>query len=114
MINKLILAVLCCCSAFSIAGGCTPSITTASGFSAPQQICSGNLIFEENFDSLDKNKWKPQVSFWGGGVSVIFYLYKTFNLYIHFRWRLNSIRMVNFNGMWRMMKTALQKMVNFT
>lgn len=48
---------------------CKPSITTASGSSAPQQICSGQLIFEDNFEKLDKKKWEPQVTLWGGGVS---------------------------------------------
>lgn len=54
----------------STADECQPSITTASGSSAPQQpICSGQLIFEENFDVLDKEKWKPLVTFSDGGVS---------------------------------------------
>lgn len=48
---------------------CKPSITTASGLKAPQQICSGQLIFEENFDKLDKKTWIPEVTLWGGGVS---------------------------------------------
>lgn len=48
---------------------CKPSITTASGSFAPQKICSGQLIFDENFDKLDKQKWKPEVTFLGGGVS---------------------------------------------
>lgn len=54
---------------FSNAEECKQSITTASGSSAPKQICSGELIFDENFDSLDKQKWKPLVTFWDGGVS---------------------------------------------
>lgn len=48
---------------------CKPSITTASGLNAPQQICSGQLIFDENFEKLDKKKWIPEVTLWGGGVS---------------------------------------------
>lgn len=54
----------------SNADECKPSITTASGSSAPQQICAGKIIFDENFDTLDKQKWKPLVTFWDGGVSV--------------------------------------------
>lgn len=50
--------------------GCKASITTASGFAAPNEICSGNLIFVETFSQLDKQKWKPEVTFWGGGVSM--------------------------------------------
>lgn len=48
---------------------CRQSPTTASGSSAPQQICSGQLIFHEPFDNLDKQKWNPLVTFWDGGVS---------------------------------------------
>lgn len=48
---------------------CKPSITTASGTNAPEKICSGQLIFDENFENLDKGKWIPQVTLWGGGVS---------------------------------------------
>lgn len=54
---------------FATADECKPSVTTASGSSAPQQICSGQLIFEENFDLLDKEKWKPLSTFSDGGVS---------------------------------------------
>lgn len=50
--------------------GCKPSITTASGFVVSGEICAGNLIFEENFDRLDKYKWRPEVTFGGGGVSI--------------------------------------------
>lgn len=48
---------------------CKPSVTTASGTSAPNHICSGQLIFEDNFDVLDKEKWKPLSTFSDGGVS---------------------------------------------
>lgn len=48
---------------------CEPSITTASGSSAPQKICSGRLIYHESFDKLDKTRWSPMVTFWDGGVS---------------------------------------------
>ncbi|XP_055322093.1 beta-1,3-glucan-binding protein-like [Sitodiplosis mosellana] len=48
--------------------GCKPTITTASGeFAVSGEICAGNLIFEENFETLDKRKWQPEVTFWGGG-----------------------------------------------
>lgn len=53
-----IFFVLLSISAFSIADDCKPSSTTSSGWAAPKKICSGQLIFEENFDTLDKNKWK--------------------------------------------------------
>lgn len=70
--------IVLCISAISIAEDCNPTITTSSGFAAPTKICAGDLIFEENFDSLDKNKWKPEVSFWGGGVSLIMQIITSF------------------------------------
>lgn len=49
--------------AFLNAQSCLPSITTASGTAAPGEICSGSLIFEENFDTLDKSIWQPEGEF---------------------------------------------------
>lgn len=49
---------------------CGPSITSASG-SAASTICSGSLIFVENFNRLDKNKWQPEVTLSDGSVSEI-------------------------------------------
>lgn len=65
------LFALLAISAASIAEDCRPSITTASGSASPNKICSGNLIFEENFNTLDKTKWIPESTFWGGGVSLL-------------------------------------------
>lgn len=59
-------------TSLAIADDCKPSITTASGKAATRPICSGALIFEENFDTLDKTKWQPLVTFWDGGVSFTF------------------------------------------
>lgn len=53
----------------SNADECNPSITTAIGSKAPQNICSGQLIFDENFDELDKKIWTPEVTLSGNGVS---------------------------------------------
>ena len=73
-----LIVVLLSISAFSFADeekankyadNCRPSPTTASGWAAPKKICSGQLIFDENFNTLDKNKWKPEVTLGGGGVS---------------------------------------------
>lgn len=66
-----LVLVLLSISAISFAQECKPSITTASGWAAPKTICSGQMIFEENFDTLNKTIFVPQVSLWGGGVSVI-------------------------------------------
>lgn len=57
----------------ALAEDCKPTITTASGSALSGELCSGNLIFEEHFNTLDKSKWKPEVTFWGGGVSYHFH-----------------------------------------
>lgn len=72
---------------------CTPSRTTASGSEAPSNwlledekashkpvtyefksftgtICSGDLIFEDNFDFFDFKKWEHENTLGGGGVSI--------------------------------------------
>lgn len=62
------LIILSFCLAASLAQQCTPSATTVSGTRAPGgQICSGQLIFEDNFDTLDQGKWRHEVSLSGGG-----------------------------------------------
>lgn len=48
---------------------CNVPITTCSNFMCPKKFCSGELIFEENFNNLDKKIWKPEVTLLGGGVS---------------------------------------------
>lgn len=64
-----IICLIFCIIIQSDAEECKPSATTVSGFKAPQNICSGQLIFDENFDELDKQIWTPEVSLSGGGVS---------------------------------------------
>ncbi|XP_077292734.1 beta-1,3-glucan-binding protein-like isoform X2 [Arctopsyche grandis] len=47
---------------------CDPTVTTVSGTYAPtNKICSGNLIFEESFDSFDVRKWQHENTLSGGG-----------------------------------------------
>ena len=49
----------------------TPSPTTASGTHAPtSEICSGDLIFEDNFDDFNLQKWNHEITVGGGGVST--------------------------------------------
>jgi hypothetical protein len=48
--------------------GCRKSETTVSGTHAPGQICSGALIFEDNFNFFDLKKWKHEENDNGGGV----------------------------------------------
>lgn len=38
---------------------CLPSMTTVNG----QVQCRGELIFEENFDELNANKWRKEKRF---------------------------------------------------
>ncbi|EDS42144.1 gram-negative bacteria binding protein [Culex quinquefasciatus] len=47
---------------------CTPSPTTASGSQARAgPYCSGDLIFEDNFNHLDFEKWEHENTLAGGG-----------------------------------------------
>lgn len=56
--------------ALQLGGGlaCTVSKTTVSGSFAPKgTICSGDLIFEDTFDTLDFAKWQHEITLGGGG-----------------------------------------------
>lgn len=54
-----------------IAPMCTPSVTTVSGSHAPGgQICSQQLILNENFNTFDMNLWRHEITMNGGGVSM--------------------------------------------
>jgi len=48
-------------------GQCLPTRTEASGSKAPSTICSGDLIFEDNFDTFDFEKWEHENTLGGGG-----------------------------------------------
>lgn len=52
--------------------GCKlPSVTTASGSAVKKSsFCSGELIFEDNFNKLDLEKWQHEHTLGGGGVSI--------------------------------------------
>lgn len=45
---------------------CNPTPTTAKGTHAPRNFCSGDLIFEDNFDTFDLNKCQHAVTMAGG------------------------------------------------
>lgn len=62
---KLLVFVIVCFSA-TWAQQCVPSLTTVSGNAAATEICSGELVFEDNFDSLDLSKWSQDVNLVGG------------------------------------------------
>nr|AGK40900.1 GRP4 [Nilaparvata lugens] len=57
--DLVILLVYVLCNQFgTLAQRCVPSPTTARG----QRTCSGEVIFEENFDStLDRNRWRHTI-----------------------------------------------------
>lgn len=55
-----------------VSGNCIPSKTTASGYAAPQgQLCSGQLIFNDDFNQFNKSVWQHEITLAGGGVSVV-------------------------------------------
>lgn len=61
---------------------CTPTVTTASGTDAPVGFCSGDLIFEENFDTLNLSKWRHEITMAGGGnFEFQWYVNDRFNSY---------------------------------
>lgn len=49
---------------------CKKSLTTASGPKSRPQYCTGELMFEDNFNNFDLDVWQHENSLWGGGVSV--------------------------------------------
>ncbi|XP_075970510.1 beta-1,3-glucan-binding protein-like [Anticarsia gemmatalis] len=51
----------------SLGAACTPSVTTVSGTHAPAKICSGALIFKDEFDEFDFEKWQHENTLGGGG-----------------------------------------------
>lgn len=70
LIISLVAAVICVCLVILLPNrnDCKPTITCASG-SAVLPICSGYLIFVDNFESLDKEIWQPEVTLHGDAVS---------------------------------------------
>lgn len=65
---KLVLLLLC--AAARASATCIASITTATGHKAPSRICSGDLIFNEEFNSFDFQTWNHEKTATGGGVSI--------------------------------------------
>lgn len=53
----------------TLSAGCKPSVTTVSGSHAPATVCSGALIFTDDFEELDLEKWQHENTLAGGGVS---------------------------------------------
>lgn len=69
--------LLCVVLLVPISEACYPSITSVSGTCAPLFYCSGSLIFEDDFDELNFDKWEHENTLAGGGVSKFLH-YKSF------------------------------------
>lgn len=55
----------------AVEAACTPSITRVSAGDVPLgQLCSGQLVLNEEFDRLDSNLWQHEITLGGGGVSI--------------------------------------------
>jgi hypothetical protein len=68
---RSVLLLLCVAArASSGSAACVPSVTTASGHKAPGRICSGDLIFDEEFTSFDLRTWNHEKTAAGGEVSI--------------------------------------------
>ncbi|ENN78827.1 hypothetical protein YQE_04710, partial [Dendroctonus ponderosae] len=65
---EIVWLVVCCLIHLSN-GDCVPSETIASGHLAKDanSICAGDVVFEENFDQFDLEKWEHEITLSGGG-----------------------------------------------
>lgn len=63
--KNLLISVFLIINFINCAFAC--SVTTVSGSRAPRNFCAGDLIFEDNFNSLDNSKWRHEVTLAGGG-----------------------------------------------
>ncbi|GBP73603.1 Beta-1,3-glucan-binding protein [Eumeta japonica] len=62
------LVLLLCALALAAAEErCLPSVTTVSGSHAPVTVCSGALIFADDFDVFDLERWQHENTLAGGG-----------------------------------------------
>jgi hypothetical protein len=64
---KIFLSVAILWLSASAASACSPTVTTVSGSQTPSSICAGQLIFEDNFNTLDQSRWRHEVTLAGGG-----------------------------------------------
>ncbi len=66
MKSFLILAVVLAVQTYGISGQ-NPSVTTSIWKGVRKTHESGELIFEDNFDTLDFNMWQHEITLAGGG-----------------------------------------------
>ncbi|XP_063234481.1 beta-1,3-glucan-binding protein-like [Bacillus rossius redtenbacheri] len=70
MEGALLLLLIACwrgAAPAEAARACEAASTTASGSRAPSQFCKGDLIFDEEFSTLDLAAWEHEVTLAGGG-----------------------------------------------
>lgn len=65
MLSLLLLSVILAITGSS--DECNTTVTTASGTRAPKNICSGDLIFNEEFNKFDFHTWSHEKTLTGGG-----------------------------------------------
>ncbi|XP_049958309.1 beta-1,3-glucan-binding protein-like [Schistocerca serialis cubense] len=68
--HALLVAVLVAAAASLPCGclaQCTASQTTASGTKSPATICSGDMIFADDFEDFDLSVWQHEITMSGGG-----------------------------------------------
>lgn len=59
-------------SATTVNNQCRLSQTTVSGKFAPKgDLCSGQLLLDENFNDFNRDLWEHEITLGGGGVSKI-------------------------------------------
>ncbi|XP_053602963.1 beta-1,3-glucan-binding protein-like isoform X2 [Plodia interpunctella] len=51
----------------SLGEACNPTVTTVSGTFAPSSFCSGDLIFSDDFNEFDLERWQHENTLAGGG-----------------------------------------------
>lgn len=65
---RIFFIIFCISVAIKATESCVSTPTTVKGTHAPSKpFCSGDLIFEENFDTFDLSKWQHAVTMAGGG-----------------------------------------------
>lgn len=67
----VILATLLPFFVVEIESQCVRSATTVSGKNAPAgDLCSGQLLLNENFNKFDRSLFEHELTLGGGGVSI--------------------------------------------
>jgi len=72
--------VILVCTIAAARAQCVPSVTTAVGTKAPATICSGDLIFNDDFNTFDLSTWNHERTAGGGGVSDMTFISPQFEV----------------------------------